>query len=288
MNLLLRLSISSIRYRQRTRLASTSTAIATMSTPAKTGPVRPDENGLKSGFNPSDTETNMGGPDATESVAAGGDQDADGEDDGQDAGEEGGSANTNVLEYLKRNTHMKAVDMFEKKRQEEQQASAGGVGGSGNTTDVSSARPAVDQALRANVLKPAGITTMPSSATLTTQQPRTQLPTPDEGLPAKDLIKRNLPQAQASSASTSAYYLTPDFIAQAEDVINRQKASAQANAAATNASIGKALASDQNAGQGAGTPNVLLDQTDRVMGYLKLREWVEAGLEGWKVSSSCQ
>ena len=258
-----------------------------MSTPARTGSARPDENGAKSGFNPSDTETNMGGPDATESVAAGGDQDADGEDDGQDAGEEGGSANTNVLEYLKRNTHMKAVDMFEKKRLEEQQASAGGVGGSGNTTDVSSTRPAADQAPRLNVPKATAATTMPSSATSTTQPPRTLLPTPDEGLPAKDLIKRNLPQAQASSASTSAYYLTPDFIAQAEDVINRQKASAQANAAATNASIGKALASDQNAVQGTGTPNVLLDQTDRVMGYLKLREWVEAGLEGWKVSSSC-
>ncbi|GHJ85202.1 hypothetical protein NliqN6_1604 [Naganishia liquefaciens] len=253
-----------------------------MSTPAKTGSARPDENGVKSGFNPSDTETNMGGPDATESVAAGGDQDADGEDEGQDAGEEGGSANTNVLEYLKRNTHMKAVDMFEKKRLEEQQASAGVAGGSGNTTDVSSVRPLVDQASRSTVPKPSGTTINPSSATSATQQSRSQLPAPDEGLPAKDLIKRNLPQAQASSASTSAYYLTPDFLAQAEDVINRQKASAQANAAATNASIGKALASDQTAAQGVATPNVLLDTTDRVMGYLKLREWVEAGLEGWK------
>lgn len=253
-----------------------------MSTPAETGSVRPDENGSKSGFNPSDTETNTGGPDASESVAAGGDQGGDGDDDGDDPGEEGGSANTNVLEYLKRNTHMKAMDMFERKRVEEQQASTGGAGGSGNTTDVSSSRPAADQAQRINVSKPAGTTAMPSSATSTTQQPRTQLPTPDEGLPAKDLIKRNLPQAQASSASTSAYYLTPDFIAQAEDVINRHKAGAQANAAATNASISKALATDGT--PGAASQNVLLDSSDRVMGYLKLREWVEAGLEGWKVS----
>jgi hypothetical protein len=254
-----------------------------MSTPAKTGSVRPEDNGSKSGFNPSDTETNAGGPDAPESVIAGGDQGGDGDDDGEDGGEEGGSANTNVLEYLKRNTHMKAVDMFEKKRMEEQQASAGGAGGSGNTTDVSNARPPGDQVPRTNIPKPAGTTTMPSSATSLSQQPRTQLPTPDEGLPAKDLIKRNLPQAQASSASTSAYYLTPEFIAQAEDVINRHKAGAQANAAATSASVSKALASDQgNAGQGS--QSVLLDSSDRVMGYLKLREWVEAGLEGWKVS----
>ncbi|KAJ9092313.1 hypothetical protein QFC19_008747 [Naganishia cerealis] len=218
-----------------------------MSTPARQDSSRIEENGSKPGANPSDTETNAGG--AQQSEAEGDvDQVGDGDEDPEE--QEGGGANTNVLEYLKRNTHTKAVEMFEKKKLEEEQAQAP----SGSGTAKASATPG-DVAVRS---QPSGDTVkssiskssniapvMPSTSTSSTQQ--RPIPTPGEGLPAKDLIKRNLPQAQASSASTSAYYLTPEFMAQAEDIINRHKAGAQAGAAATNASIAQAVV--QSGGQ---------------------------------------
>lgn len=243
-----------------------------MSTPAKQGSARPDDPS-KTG-NPSDSEQTheVHDVDANDQDGEGdaeGDADADGEGE-EEPQEEGESANTNVLEYLKRNTHMKAVDMFERKRVEEQQAQAAAGGGAGEAEE----KPRQGGEVRS--VKPVGI---PSTATSATTAPRQPLPTPDEGLPAKDLIKRNLPQAQASSASTSAYYLSPDFIAQAEDLINRHKAGAAANAAATNTSIAQATGTGTGAQGG-----VLLDTTDRLMGYVKVKEWVEAGLEGWKVS----
>lgn len=243
-----------------------------MSTPAKQGSARPDDPS-KTG-NPSDSEPphEVHDVDANDQDGEGdaeGDADGDGEGD-EEPQEEGESANTNVLEYLKRNTHMKAVDMFERKRVEEQQAQAQAAGTAGETED----KPRQGGEVRS--VKPAGA--VPTTANSASTAPRQPLPTPDEGLPAKDLIKRNLPQAQASSASTSAYYLSPDFIAQAEDLINRHKAGAAANAAATNTSIAQATGTGQQGG-------VLLDTTDRLMGYSKVKEWVEAGLEGWKVSS---
>lgn len=264
-----------------------------MSTPARQGESsRNEENGSRpGGANPSDTETNTGG--AQQSEAEGGvDQHGDGEDDPEDGNQEGGGANTNVLEYLKRNTHTKAVETFEKKKLEEEQ----GQGTSGSATANVSVTPADGSSrsqlpadsTKPSISKSSNITpVMPSTSTSATQQ--RPVPIPGEGLPAKDLIKRNLPQAQASSASTSAYYLTPEFMAQAEDVINRHKAGAQAGAAATNSSIAQAVISSGGAGaagtQGMfGSQGVLLDSTDRIMGYVKLRQWVEAGLEGWKVS----
>lgn len=263
-----------------------------MSTPARQESSRNEENGSRlGGANPSDTETNVGG--AQQSEAEGGlDQHGDGEEDMEDGNQEGGGANTNVLEYLKRNTHTKAVEMFEKKKLEEEQAQ----GMSGSTTANASVTPADGSSrsrppadtTKPSIPKSSNITpVLPSTSTSSAQQQR-PIPTPGEGLPAKDLIKRNLPQAQASSASTSAYYLTPEFMAQAEDVINRHKAGAQAGAAATNSSIAQAVITSGGGAAGAqgmfGPQGVLLDSTDRIMGYVKLRQWVEAGLEGWKVS----
>ncbi|KAJ9109330.1 hypothetical protein QFC21_000659 [Naganishia friedmannii] len=265
-----------------------------MSTPARQDTSRTGENGSgPGGANPSDTETNADGG-AHQSEAEGGmDQHGDGEEDPEDGNQEGGGANTNVLEYLKRNTHTKAVEMFEKKKLEEEQAQGTSGSATANVSmtpaDTSSRSQLPPDTTKPSIPKSSNITpAMPSTSTSSTQQ--RLVPTPGEGLPAKDLIKRNLPQAQASSASTSAYYLTPEFMAQAEDVINRHKAGAQAGAAATNSSIAQAVITSGGGGGAAaagaqgmfGAQGVLLDSTDRIMGYVKLRQWVEAGLEGWK------
>ncbi|KAJ9125668.1 hypothetical protein QFC22_000630 [Naganishia vaughanmartiniae] len=260
-----------------------------MSTPARQESSRNEENGpaRPGGANPSDTETNIGG--TQQSEAEGNDQHGDVEEDLEDGNQEGGGANTNVLEYLKRNTHTKAVEAFERRKLEEEQVQGTSGSGTANVSmtpaDVSSRSQLPGDSTKPNIPKSSNITpVMPATSTSSTQQ--RPVPTPGEGLPAKDLIKRNLPQAQASSASTSAYYLTPEFMAQAEDVINRHKAGAQAGAAATNSSIAQAVIASGGGAPGAqgmfGAQGVLLDSTDRIMGYVKLRQWVEAGLEGWK------
>ncbi len=81
----------------------------------------------------------------------------------------------------------------------------------------------------------------------------------ERGLKESDFNKRNLPVAQNPSASTRAYYMTDEFMAQAADIVNRHK-------------------KENVVGDG------LLDASDRVKGYVRLRRWVESGLEGWKVS----
>jgi hypothetical protein len=85
-----------------------------------------------------------------------------------------------------------------------------------------------------------------------------------------EMLKRNIPQAFSASSSTASYNITPEFMQQAENVVAMHLEKVQRN---------------QSNAAGAGKSEIiLLDSTERSRGYTKLREWVESGLEGWKVS----
>jgi hypothetical protein len=81
----------------------------------------------------------------------------------------------------------------------------------------------------------------------------------ERGLKETDFNKRNLPVAQSASASTRAPAIDEEFMAQARDIVARHK-------------------KENVVGDG------MLDPSDRVRGYKRLRRWVESGLDGWKVS----
>jgi hypothetical protein len=88
-------------------------------------------------------------------------------------------------------------------------------------------------------------------------------------LALEEIVTRNLPRATSSSTSTAAYNLTPEFMAQAENIVRMHTEKvhrAQTGASNTTGEM------------------PLLDSMDRIKGYIKLRQWVESGLEGWKVS----
>jgi transcription initiation factor TFIID subunit 5 len=82
-------------------------------------------------------------------------------------------------------------------------------------------------------------------------------------------IKRNIPQAMSTSASTMSEHITPEFEAQAKYIID-------------------ALAKKVEAAGGEGKPaekgEMLLDPSDRIEGYKRYRRWVDDGLDMWKVS----
>jgi len=82
-------------------------------------------------------------------------------------------------------------------------------------------------------------------------------------------IKRNIPQAMNTSASTMSDHITPEFEAQAKYIID-------------------ALAKKAEAAGGEGEPaekgEMLLDPSDRIEGYKRYRRWVDDGLDMWKVS----
>jgi transcription initiation factor TFIID subunit 5 len=82
-------------------------------------------------------------------------------------------------------------------------------------------------------------------------------------------IKRNIPQAMNTSASTMSDLITPEFEAQAKYIID-------------------ALAKKVEAAGGEGKPaekgEMLLDPSDRIEGYKRYRRWVDDGLDLWKVS----
>jgi len=92
------------------------------------------------------------------------------------------------------------------------------------------------------------------------KQPGATASTPpfvERGLKETDFNKRNLPVAQAASASTRAPIIDEHFMAQAKDIVARHK-------------------KENMVGDG------MLDPSDRVRGYKRLRRWVETGLDGWK------
>lgn len=183
-------------------------------------------------------------------------------------------ANEQTLEYLKRNNYTKPVGVMtafiaeenankEKHQvQEAAKASAGALKGSA-ANGASGAEVPATSSFTAAAKDLNGAAS--SSAAAAQPPPIATIPPTEAGLSTKEMLKRNLPQAQSVSASTSAYYLSPDHIAQAEDLLQRHKAS-------------QALAA---AGGGAGELR-LIDTTVRIRGYIKFRQWIEAGLEGWK------
>ncbi|WWC60418.1 uncharacterized protein I303_102990 [Kwoniella dejecticola CBS 10117] len=98
-------------------------------------------------------------------------------------------------------------------------------------------------------------------------------------VPLDSNVKRNIPQAQAVSASTMSESITPEFEAQAKYIIEQLQAKVQASQAAgedgaddTNKELKDAPSSQES----------LLDPSDRVEGYRSFRRWVDGGLELWK------
>ncbi len=115
----------------------------------------------------------------------------------------------------------------------------------------------------------------------------------DEPLSSTEFIKRNLPQAHVASASTSGYWAgTEEFQAQALDIVNELKrqsamsASAGGGGGEEGVSERRTKRDSQAPGKGGEMGPQMLDVTDRIKGYEKMREWVEAGLDGWKVRVS--
>ena len=81
-------------------------------------------------------------------------------------------------------------------------------------------------------------------------------------------IKRNIPQAQALSASTLSENISPEFEAQAKYIIDALVKKAEA-----------AGGEDKPTDKG----DMLLDPSDRIEGYKRYRRWVDDMLDMWKV-----
>lgn len=164
-------------------------------------------------------------------------------------------ANEQALDYFKRNNYTKPVAVMTSFLSEEQ---------------ANREKQAAQEAAAAPSSKPPSGQIAPPQRSGSTQsvsgQSAATIPPTEPGLSTKDMLKRNLPQAQTISASTSAYYIAPEHLSQAEDLVQKQKAIAAAGAAG-----------------GPGSDMRALDVTIRIKGYLKFRQWIEAGLEGWKV-----
>lgn len=92
-------------------------------------------------------------------------------------------------------------------------------------------------------------------------------------IPIDSTLKRNIPQAQAMSASTMSERITPEFQAQANYIIEMIQKRAELR-------DGDGEAEPTNVPKG----DALLDPSDRVNGYRKYRRWVDDGLDIWKVS----
>ena len=84
-------------------------------------------------------------------------------------------------------------------------------------------------------------------------------------------LKRNIPQAQAISASALSERITPDFEAQAKYIIEQMQKK-----------FGAAAQGDGD-DEVAGNQDSLLDPSDRTEGYRRFRRWVDQGLDLWKV-----
>ncbi|WVW80264.1 hypothetical protein I302_102242 [Kwoniella bestiolae CBS 10118] len=99
-------------------------------------------------------------------------------------------------------------------------------------------------------------------------------------LPLESNVKRNIPQAQAMSASTLSNNITPEFEAQAKYIIEQLQAKVQAS----NADKEQDGTDDQNKELKDQPTNQesLLDPSDRVEGYKSFRRWVDGGLDLWK------
>lgn len=187
-------------------------------------------------------------------------------------------ANEQALDYFKRNNYTKPVAVMtsflgeeqasrERQAAEEAMAAAkASAAAAAATSSVASATTAPASSLKPNAPGQVAPPQRSGSTQSVSAQPTATIPPTEPGLSTKDMLKRNLPQAQTISASTSAYYIAPEHLSQAEELVQKQKAIAAAAAAG-----------------GPGSDMRALDVTTRIKGYLKFRQWIEAGLEGWKV-----
>ncbi|KAK4683919.1 transcription initiation factor TFIID subunit 5, partial [Tremellales sp. Uapishka_1] len=85
------------------------------------------------------------------------------------------------------------------------------------------------------------------------------------------MVKRNIPQATAVSASTMSDQITPEFIAQSKYVVDQL--SSRVEALDTEKAKSK---------EGGPYQPPFLDPTDRTEGYKRYRNWVDGSLDMWK------
>ena len=95
-------------------------------------------------------------------------------------------------------------------------------------------------------------------------------------VPIDSTLKRNIPQAQALSASTLSERITPEFEAQAKYIIDMIQKRAELKDGDGDG--------DAPPVAGAAKGETLLDPSDRAQGYRRFRRWVDNGLEMWRVS----
>ncbi|TYJ55590.1 hypothetical protein B9479_003740 [Cryptococcus floricola] len=96
-------------------------------------------------------------------------------------------------------------------------------------------------------------------------------------VPLESNIKRNIPQAQAVSASTMADRITPDFEAQAKYIIDQLQKKVEAVQ-----DEGEEKEKEKDVKDGPPVDGALVDVSDRTGGYMSYRRWVDGGLEMWK------
>lgn len=94
-------------------------------------------------------------------------------------------------------------------------------------------------------------------------------------------LKRNMPQAQAVSASAMSERISPEFEAQAKyilDQLQKRMEAAQAQADKEDEDGDGPAGAAANAAAGES----ILDSSDRTDGYQRYRRWVDSGLDLWK------
>ncbi|WWC88043.1 uncharacterized protein L201_002946 [Kwoniella dendrophila CBS 6074] len=101
-------------------------------------------------------------------------------------------------------------------------------------------------------------------------------------VPLESNVKRNIPQAQAISASTLSNSITPEFEAQAKYIIEQLQAKVQASTNANQDQDGNAGDDTNKELKDASSQDSLLDPSDRVQGYKSYKRWVDGGLDLWK------
>lgn len=165
-----------------------------------------------------------------------------------------------VIDYLQRYGFEKAVEMFTRGLAEAGEKDADGEddGPAASAAPAGPAGPADGAEGREAVFRAAG------------------------PVPIESLIKRNIPQAQAVSASAISERVGEDLEAQARYIIEQ---------------MAKRQEGKDKDGDGDGDDGVketkpdtkpkesLLDTSDRVSGYRVFRRWVDGGLDLWKVSA---
>lgn len=91
-------------------------------------------------------------------------------------------------------------------------------------------------------------------------------------------VQRNLPQAQAVSASTMSDRITPEFEAQAKLIIQMmERRHGDDNRIQEAEEEGRVLSNAER------DVDNMLDTSERVQGYRLYRQWVDGSLDMWKV-----